>query len=188
MTILDPEFMQDNWHPIMIDDMGRYRTVSLFWEVRRDRSDEADFTPIFTLKSRDHTVGDITYISLKRLYMSYDHTPGMEYEFAMDVFGSWDHWLKLQKSSIKHEFKQWQEELRVKLKAEAIKAMITASRSDDARGVAAAKYLADEGYTNTKRGRPSKEEITRTLKEEASGQRDLASDMERLGMSIVGKK
>ena len=183
--LIDPDYMKQNWHPIMIDDMGRFRTVSLFWEVRRDRSDEADFTPIFTLKVRDHTVGDTTYISLKQIYMSYDHIPGMEYEFALDVFGSWDHWQKLTKSSIRSEFKQWQEELRIKRKAEAIKAMITASRSDDSKGVAAAKYLADEGYTNTKRGRPSKDEITRTLKEEAGIQRDLASDMERLGIAVV---
>lgn len=185
--VLDPEQMKQTWHPLMVDEQGRMRTTSLFWEVRRDRTDEAEFAPIFTLKSRDHIVGSVTYISLKQIYMSYDHTPGMEYEFAMDVFGSWDHWVKLQKSSIRNEFKQWQEELRIKRKAEAIKAMITASRSDDARGVAAAKYLADEGYTNARRGRPSKEEVTRSLKEEASVHRDLASDMERLGISIVGK-
>lgn len=164
------------------------RTTSLFWEVRRDRSDEADFQPLFTLKDHDHEVDGVTYYSLKSIYMSYDHIPGMEYEFALDVFGSWDHWQKLLKSSMRKEFQGWQEELNIKNKAEALRNLMRASRASDARGVAASKYLADQGYqkTDSKRGRPSNEEVERQRKQEAAIRDTLAEDMDRLGIKVVG--
>ena len=160
-------------------------TTSMFWEVRRDRSDDPNHMAIFTLKDKNHIVDGVTYVSLKSIYMTYDHIPEFEYEFAMDVFNSWEHWQKLCKSSIRHEFKEWREELDIKLKAEAISAMLKASRTDDAKGVAAAKYIADKGYSGPKRGRPGKEEVARELKNQATVRDDLMADMDRLGISVA---
>ena len=173
------------WHPRMRDERNLMLTTALFWEVRRDRSDDPNHDPIFTLKPHDHVVGGVTFVSLKRIYMSYDHIPEYEYDFAMDVFNSWEHWLKLCKSSIRQEFKAWREELDITLKAEAISAMLKASRTDDAKGVAAAKYIADKGYSGPKRGRPGKEEVARELKNQASVRDDLMADMDRLGISVA---
>lgn len=180
------------------DAMGRYRTQSLFWELRMKgdenlrgstdgTSSPRNYTPLFTLKDYDLEKDGITYPSLKKKYMSYDHIPGFEYEFALDVFGSWDHWNKLANDTIpaiKNVIKEWRDELEIRLKAQAIKALIQTSRLDDVKGFNAAKYLADKGYA-PQRGRPSKEEVEREKKVQAGVSKDLEADMERLGLSVV---
>ena len=178
------------WRAVMLDSIGRYRSKSLFWELRKiERSDV--YEPLFTTKDRPHTVptfdkkGLITYPSLKQIYMSYDHVPGHEYEFALDVFGNWDHWAHLNKSSLKDMLQSWRDELSIKLKAEAIKKMIEASKEQSAVGVNAARYLADENYLPKKVGRVTKEEKLREIKIAAGVRDDLAGDMARLGLSIV---
>ena len=115
------------------DEMGRYRTQSLFWELRYGV--DAKYPPIFTLKAEDITRDGVEYLSLKKLYMAYDHVPGLEYEFAMDVFNSWDHWQKLANDTIpgiKDEIKAWRDELDIKNKALGIKALMNAARDNDA--------------------------------------------------------
>lgn len=169
------------------DERNLMRTTSLFWEVRRDRAEDANFQPLFTLKDEDHEVDGHYFFSLKKIYMEYDHVPGLEYDFAKDIFGSWDHWQKLIKSSMRHEFQSWRDELDVRIKAEALRNMMIASRSPDARGVAASKYLADKGYADKRvAGRPSKEEVERQKKIATDVQNTLSEDMERLGLKVVG--
>lgn len=176
-----------SWHPLMYDVVGRFRTTSLFWETRRTE----EVTPLFTTKDRPHTVLNkdksslVTYPSLKQIYMSYSHAPGLEYEFALDVFGSWECWDRLTRSMVKDVIQQWRDELTIKLKADALKKMMIASLEASGSGVAAARYLADEGYTIKKVGRMTKEEKTRQLKLDAGIREDLASDMERLGIKVV---
>lgn len=168
------------------DDMGRYRTQSLFWEYRF-KEDEAKYPPLFTIKDYDLEKDGITYPSLKQIYMGYDHIPGFEYEFAMDVFNSWDHWNKLANETIpviRNEFRAWREELEIKLKAAAIKSLILTSKEPDAKGFNAAKYLADKGYA-PQRGRPSKEEVEREKKVQAGVSKELEDDMARLGLTVV---
>lgn len=172
-------------HSQMKDDLQRYRTQSLFWELRYGTEDK--YPPIFTLKSENIERDGVTYYSLKKIYMSYDHVPHMEYDFALDAFGSWDHWNKLANDTIpmiKDEIKSWREELDIKLKAQGLKALINAARDNDAKGVQAAKYLAEKGYA-TKRGRPSKEEVERELKQEAGIKKQLESDLQRIGLKAV---
>lgn len=172
------------------DKQGRYRTQSLFWEwsfLNDKREEDNVLDPIFTNKDHDLEKDGIIYPSLKSIYMSYDHIPGFEYEFALDVFNSWDHWDRLASTSninIKNMIKSWREELEIKLKASAIKALITASKMDDAKGFNAAKYLADKGYAPT-RGRPSKEEVERETRIQAGVSKDLEADMERLGLKVI---
>lgn len=174
------------FHPILRDERNMMRVTSLFWELRRDRSDDPSFKPIFTLKPHDHVVRTDTFYSLKEIYFSYNHIPGFEYEFAMDVFNSWEHWVKLTKSSIKQTFQEWRDELDIKIKAEAMRKLIVASQSNDAKGVAASRYLADKGYVEVRKaGRPSKEEVERERKNEARVSATLAEDMERLGLRVA---
>ena len=114
--------------------------------------------------------------------------PFFEYEFALDVFGSWNYWVFLStKSALRATFKQWQEELEIRNKANALKAIMESSKGSSASAVLASKYLADKGW-ETKAGRPSKEEKQRHLKQEEKVNESLAADMERLGLSIVGAK
>lgn len=168
------------------DDMGRFRTQSLFWELRMKEETEK-YPPIFSLKDYDLEKDTIVYPSLKQIYMSYDHIPGYEYEFAIDVFNSWDHWNKLANDTIpaiKSVIKDWREELDIRLKAQALKSLILTSRLDDVKGFNAAKYLADKGYA-PQRGRPSKEEVEREKRIQAGTSKELEDDMKRLGLSVV---
>lgn len=177
-------------HKNMMDSMGRYRVASLFWETRNALKEE-EFSPMFSLKPSSFTAPSadkktlVTYPSLKEIYMSYDHIPGFEYDFAMDVFGCWEHWERLTKSMLKEDFQHWRDELTVKLKASALKKLMKASLEPSATGVTAARYLADEGYVPKKMGRTTKEEKVRQLKIDAGIRDDLSSDMDRLGLSVV---
>lgn len=174
-----------NMYKDMKDDQGRFRTLSLFWEMRHQAGQHE---PIFTTKDHDIEKDGKTYISLKKIYMSYDHIPEYEYDFALAVFGpsGWKHFNKLatSKGPVSDLIKEWREELDIKIKAEALRAMMIASKGDDAKGVQAAKYLADKGYT-TKRGRPSKEEIARQTKIDAGAHKELEDDMKRLNLKVL---
>lgn len=169
----------------MKDDYGRYRTASLFWELRRSADDRSErYPPMFSLKDADFEHDGVMYPSLKKIYMSYDHIPGFEYDFALDIFGSWDHWEKLQKSVVADHIKAWRTELEIRIKAEAMKTVLAQSR-DREKGLAAARALLGEEHRGTKRGRPSKEEKARQLKIEAGVRETLSEDMERLGLTVV---
>lgn len=169
-------------HSVMKDDQGRYRTISLFWELRHQAG---DIEPVFTTKSYDLQKEDKLYPSLKKIYLTYDHIPGFEYEFALDVFGSWEHWQKLANSQgLKDLIQEWRDELDIRIKAQSLKAMMLAARDNDAKGVNAAKYLAEKGYSS-KRGRPSKEEVEREKRIQAGANKELTEDMERIGLQVV---
>jgi hypothetical protein len=175
--------------PSYKDDIGRYRTQSLFWELRHG-GDTVKYPPIFTLKDDDIERDGVKYKSMKKIYMSYDHIPGYEYEFAMDTLGSWDHWNKLANDTIpdlKNAIQAWRDELDIRLKALGLKALIHASRDNDAKGVQASKYLVEKGYVQ-KRGRPSKEEVDRELKANTKLKKEFESDLERIGLKVVGDK
>lgn len=170
----------------MKDPQGRFRTGSLFWELRRkeDGRDER-LPPIFTTKEEDFTVDGVTYKSLKKVYMSYDHIPGFEYDFAMDTLGSWDHWQRLcTNGEISKLIKDWRTELEIKIKAEAMKTVLAQSR-DREKGLTAARTLLGEEHKGAKRGRPSKEEVQRQQKIEAGIRDNIQEDMDRLGISVV---
>lgn len=162
--------------------MNRFLTRGLFYEITNDEA-----YAVFTMQDEDRTVGKKKYISLKKIYMSYSHIPGFEYEFALDVFNSWDHWCKLTEDSserLRTMFQDWRDELEVRNKAQALKSLIEVSMVSDPKGVAAAKYLAESGYIS-KRGRPSKDEVTRERKQQAAIKETLSEDMARLGLSVV---
>lgn len=174
--------------PELKDSMGRYRTQSLFWEYSfLNQNRETVLDPIFTIKDYDLEKEGIIYPSLKLIYMTYDHVPNFEYEFALEVFGSWDHWNKLASETIptiRNAIREWRAELEIKIKCKSMKAIMTASLIDDTKGLQAAKYLSDKGYA-PQRGRPSKEEVERERKITAGVNKDLEDDMTRLGLSIV---
>ena len=168
------------------DDLGRYRTQSLFWELSHG-VDTIKYPPVFSIKDYDIERDGVKYPSLKRIYMSYDHLPGYEYEFAIDTLGSWDHWCKLANDTIpdiKDTIKAWRDELDIKHQALGMKALIHASKDNDAKAVNAAKYLVEKGYIS-KRGRPSKAEIEGEVKRSARSKKELNDDLERIGLKVI---
>jgi hypothetical protein len=73
-----------------------------------------------------------------------------EYKVAMALTGDWLHWEQICASwTIKPIIEQWREELQVKIKSEAVEALVKQSKSD--KGTAAAKWLAENGYNPNKK-------------------------------------
>lgn len=181
---MKPEYKK--WRDEMLDTSSRFRSTSLFVETLNPIR-EGKYKPFFTTKDRDYTKDGVTYRSLKPIYMSYDHAVGAEYDFAMDVFGSWEHWLYLStKSTLRGMIANWRTELEIKQKAEAIRTVLTLAKDGD-RGLTAAKYILENGIKIDKRkaGRPSKEEVEGQARIAAGVRDTLEEDMLRLGLTVV---
>ena len=164
----------------MKDVKGAWRLSTLFWEHRNDA-----YIPLFTLQDEDREIEGVVYKSLKKLYLSYEHIPGAEYDFALEVLGSWEHWTKLcNASQVRDHVQSWREELEIKTRANAIKSVIKTSLDGSAAGATAAKWLAEKGYA-PKRGRPSKAERAGHLKQEEKLHKEIQDDMERIGLKAV---
>lgn len=122
------------------DPIGRWFTVGMFHEYATNPE-----TAIYHIEEA------------KQLYLDCGDITG--YRFSTTYLGGWKHWLALHNSPILEPIlKEWEEELEVKLRSEAVQNIVTLSKLD--KGYQAAKYLADRGWkVRESAGRPSKEEI-----------------------------
>jgi len=162
---------------VLKESQGRFRTVSLFREFYLK-----DYEPLWTLKDEDPQ-GILP--SLKKLYIqSEDPT---EYEFAMQAFGSWQHWLKIKASpQIKPFIEDWPIELEIALRSKGIR-LVAQEALEGKSKFNAAKFLAEGQWkkSESRRGRPSKEEVQRELKIAAKLDAEIGADAERLGLTLV---
>ena len=148
----------------MKDKLGRWRTQSLFKEYKQGR-----YKWYWTIPQ------------LKKIYLSYSHIPGYEYDFANDHFDCWQHWEKVAEGGMKSYIDEWRAELDVKIKAIGISALIKQASGEGATAIQAAKYLAEKGYSQ-KRGRPSKAEVIGETKRQAGDSAILKDDAKRIGL------
>lgn len=152
---------------------GSMITQSLFLEV-----DYNTDLAVYTLKDYDHTYKGVVYPSLKLLYLA-EGDP-TEYLFADKYLLGWQHWKRICANKLLYRWiKDWREELEIKLRAEAVRALINMTSSENG-NFQAAKFLADRGWDKNKVGRPSKEELA---KREAIGQKvedEFKADIRRL--------
>lgn len=157
------------------DKEGRYRTLSLFKETITKASSDAGYVPVFTLKAKDSVLP-----SLRTAFILSEDPTG--YTTAMDCLGSWEHWEKIftNNKRFQEELSKWKDEQDVRIRSKAIKALKDTALQEGSKGTAAARYLADAGYSGSKRGRPSKAEITRERKQHAGITQELAEDEARV--------
>lgn len=133
----------------MVDDRGRYRTISLFLETGYDE----DST--YTLKESDYFYNNKLYISAKRIYLEMEDVT--EYEYAQALFVSWKHWLKItENKQLLSHISEWRSELEYKLRSRAVKSMIGQASTGSFQ---AAKWLANREWEVRGAGRPSKSEV-----------------------------
>jgi hypothetical protein len=113
-----------------------------------------------------------------------------EYQFALQAFGSWNHWKKIRASkAIQPWIEDWNEELEVKLRSVGIQVVL-----DEAQGgksaYQAGKAIAEGFWAprlttgSPKRGRPSKEEVAKELKIQTRLHEEFKDDAERIGLSL----
>lgn len=114
----------------------------------------------------------------KRFVSTLDPT---EYAGAIELLGSWEEWLRFKRnwpSFQKLHLDDWMEEIEIKIKSMAIRALIMQSQGDS--GASAAKFLVEAKHHEKKVGRPSKEIIERQLRIDTAAHKEVANDLERI--------
>lgn len=155
------------------DSMGRFRTQSLFVEHKHD-----SYPAPFTLKEYDNKGA----LSMYQLYM--EKSDPTEYSVAIGLLGSWRHWEQLVATEwFKPYIDQWRKELKVKLEYERFSEMESAAKKGDLRGT---KWLDDKygPSKSSKRGRPSKAEKNKLLREERENEILLKEEAERMELDV----
>ena len=115
---------------------------------------------------------EVYYWSMKRLYL--EIADPNEYEFALKVLGSWDHWRSLLKNpTIMAYIEKWREELATKLAAVGVKSLLQKATDGD---VQAAKFLATKQWNNVF------EKVTKS-KVESKEKQEIEDDYRRLMQS-----
>lgn len=163
-----------------IGPQGKYLTTSLFVE-RNKRDPDALLQPVFSLTKNKHSTR--TGIrSLKKIYMDAGDPTG--YLPAIEAFGSWEHWNVLKNLPwFARHLESWEDELRAKIISQSVLGiMTTALDIDDKRSLQAQRYLATEGWSMKKAGRPSKADIENNNIKSNSLKALVAEDAERLGL------
>jgi hypothetical protein len=131
---------------------------------------------VYTLKNEDH----LGYPSLYRLYM--EANDPTEYKFAIEHLDGWDHWEQLcQCSWFQNYLNKWRRELEVRFKSRAVADLITLAKDSPKDAVQINKFLVSKGWVDKdKKGRPSANDIKKAAEEQASLDRQLTEDMQRI--------
>lgn len=136
--------------------------------------------PVFTLKNFSYR----GLPSLKKIFMDYEDP--LEYTFAVNVFGSFELWERLARSStLRILVRTWRRELSLRLQSKAVDVVrnIATQSESVSNALQAAKFLADRGWCPKEskgRGRPSNEELEGIKKQEASKQSIFDEDAARV--------
>lgn len=158
------------------DSQGRFRTQSLFWESRHP-----EMKPVFTTKKREHE----GCVSMYEKYM--EIADPTEYQVAIRLLGSHDHWKKLCGLPWFDEMvTEWRDELRVRMASERYWEMksVAETCAGTPQGIQASKWLSEQYGDKpvSKRGRPSKSEKATALKQATETRRDLEMDAKIVGI------
>ncbi len=136
----------------MKSEGGIWLTRSLFLETAV--ADDAKKYVLFTLKDENYE----GYQSFPNIYFALTENDPTEYEMAITLFGSWEHWLAVSESStLKPVVAKLREEKNVKQKSKAIKYMLNEVAAKSNSSFQAAKLLLTKPWedkeANTVKGR-----------------------------------
>lgn len=160
---------------------GQLYTKRLFFEQAYDVNDK---TPcIYTLKDEDFTLDDKTYVSLYPHYLRMEDLT--EYRFATTFFESYEHFSLLCNCSwFKPHIERWRKELRLKIRQNAIENIRAVARDEGSKNFFEANKMILSGMLEekkgTSRGRPSKDEVSESVKEMAREDYSISKDYDRL--------
>lgn len=156
---------------------GSYLLRELFYETTLSNKSNV----LYSLKDEDHE----GYPSLRRLYVEMGDLT--EYNFANAFFYNIDHWLRLTECSwFKPYLNAWRKELELKVRSDALRAVMDEAKNEGSRNSYAANrfllekgWVGEDGNTN-KRGRPSKDEIKAHVVEQAEREKQIQKHWERI--------
>lgn len=135
--------------------------------------------PVFTFfdKKKDYICGQETFMEIG------DPTG---YAWAVKYLGDYNHWVRLMKTSWFPEVVAiWKENLATKLRSEALWKVRELASGDSSQALAAAKYLAEEGWVKSGKGRPSAEAINKELKQLTRAAAAEDDDAVRIGLKVI---
>lgn len=159
-------------------DQGVFYTRGLFFETSLDKD-----TVLYTLKEEDHEVNGVKYKSFPKLFIESRDPTG--YVVSQNYLGGYSHWKKLSEATwFKEHLSQWQEELEVLLKSEAL-LKIREEASSGKNAYSANKLLLEGGWLSKEEkknsvGRPTKEKIKKEAENIVQSQKDVDDDWQRL--------
>lgn len=161
---------------VLKDVMGRYRT-NVFYEFNKSRHD--DYPPLYTMREDE-------WLGLPSAYKIFMLSES-EYEAAIKLVGSWNHWQRLLKCKPFTDgvddggqwvgLNAWREEKKIREKAWALNQLKISAQGGS---VSAQKILFEADKVAGKRGRPSSAEIRKEAAKQAETATKVKSDLERI--------
>lgn len=136
---------------------------------------------LYTLKDHDY----LEYPSLYRMYM--EAGDPTEWEFANTYLEGWEHWKMLQACTwFKPYLLRWREELDTKIKSQALKVILSEMEKGGKDSYGASKTVLDGKWraetTTSKRGRPTKADVTQAAEDEAARKAKIKEDLQRMNI------
>lgn len=163
---------------MFITPQGNLLTQSLFLELGYAKA------ALYCLNEDDKEYKDKVYPSLKKLYMTYAYPGGLkgEYDFARRCFYSWKQWVRIcNNAQIKEVVEEWRIEREYMANSQAMRVLIDEIDVGGNASISTSKYLLDRGYVEKNRkGRPSKEEKERRIKQDARIHDEYSEDFVRM--------
>ena len=140
---------------------GALRTHALFYDITYDPE-----IAMYCLKGHDMKKDGKVFLSLKQLYLSYEDIT--EYEFAVNCFEGWHHWLAVsQNRDVAKQLDQWREELEIKFRSKAIKSIANQALDPNKPSYQAAAFIADRKWIQNGKGAPTKDQVEGERKRQA---------------------
>ncbi len=171
-------------------DNGHWIKRELFVDVLRrfaeaHREFDESKCPYWLNKKIDE---DDTRPILRELFIQTGDTVGIK--FANKYLGGWEHFQALLKCEwFSKAIQDWTIELKAMIKAKALERIQEIAEEGSAQSLQANKYLANEEYdeASSKRGRPTKEEVTGELKRQVKAVTQADEDYNRMTAFTVVK-
>ncbi len=166
----DEESIGTTGKPLLKDSKNDWRTMSIFLEHNVTKMES-----VWTLKPYPSK----GLPSAHELYL--EIADPTEYAFANALLGSWAHWQRLLECNWFLPYVEaWRDELEIKLRSEAVQNINTISKGSSPGALNASRWLAEKGWSEKKRGRPSKQDIASERRKQAAISSEVASDLERI--------
>lgn len=165
------------------DARNAWRTTTLFEETISPDL-KTKYPPLFSMCDEEYSSSGLP--SLKYRYLQLRDSN--EYLFAQTYLGGWGHWQLMVKSwALKSHIDNWRNELKLKLRSEYLNKVRDLSDGDGPASLQALKYLmeAEAGGvgSGSKRGRPSKGEKEKFLREQSMEEDEQREEAARLGLN-----